>query len=122
MNQKRVIADLEKLYPGKKIIRNKKNNPTEIICEVDPTEEHGDYSIAITVIDQSIPHTHKVAVEEYEVMKGVLRVVKDGREYVLHEGDKLMINPGVVHHAFGQETWVKVYARPGWKPNDHIFV
>lgn len=122
MNIQRVIKELKKQYPGKKIIRNKKTNPTEIICEIDPTEEHRDYSSTIAVIDQSIPHIHKVAVEEYEVMKGVLKVVKDGREYVLHEGDKLVINPGVVHHALGQETWVKVYARPGWKPNDHIFV
>lgn len=59
MDVKRVIEQLKKEYPSKKIIKNIENNPTEIICEIDPTEKHRIYSIAIAVIDQSIPHYHK---------------------------------------------------------------
>ena len=40
-----------------------------MICEVEPTSDHADYSVAIAVIDQSHPHAHRVSTEEYEVME-----------------------------------------------------
>ena len=59
MNAKKVIEVLQKKYPGKKIIKNDGNNPTEILCEVEPSENHPEYSITVSVIDKSIPHSHK---------------------------------------------------------------
>lgn len=120
MNARAVIAKLHKLYPGKTMVKNDEKNPTEIICEIEPTSEHAGYSVAIAVIDQSIPHFHKQATEEYEVINGKLTITINGHRHVLKPGEKLAINPGHVHFAKGNETWVKVTARPGWKPEDHL--
>ena len=122
MNTNQVISELSKKYPDKKIVRNEKDNPTEIICEVDPVTEHPERSVAIAVINKSEPHYHKKSTETYEVMKGELMINKDGREYKLREGDKLTIKPGEVHYAIGNETWVKVYSSPGWIPEDHLLI
>ena len=45
MNTARVIEKLQQQYPGKTIVKNNENNPTEIICEIEPTKKHPDYSI-----------------------------------------------------------------------------
>jgi len=122
MNAEQVIKDLSQKYPGKKIIKNKKENPTEIICEISPAVEHPEKSIAIAVIDKSEPHYHKQATEIYEVIKGELVINKNKKEYKLREGDRLIIYPGEIHSAFGNETWIKVYSEPGWIPKDHILI
>ncbi len=122
MNTNQVISELSKKYPDKKIVRNKKDNPTEIICEIDPVTEHPERSIAVAVIDRSEPHYHKESTETYEVMRGELMINKDGKEYKLKKGDKLTIKPGEVHYAIGNETWVKVYSSPGWTPEDHLLI
>lgn len=122
MNEKKIIDVLKKRYPGKKIVKNNEDKPTEIICEIDPTEDHPDYSVAIAVIDKSVPHYHRATTEEYEVLKGKLMILMKGKKTVLQEGYKLLIKPGVVHSATGEETWIKVYAKPGWKTEDHILV
>ena len=59
MQVKRVVSQLKLKYPGKKIIMNNRNRPTEIVCEIEPTREHLDYSRAIAVIDKSLPHYHQ---------------------------------------------------------------
>lgn len=120
MNHKKVIEILKQKYPGKKIIKNNGKSPTEIICEIDPTEKHKNYSVAIFVIDQSILHYHKLTTEIYEVIKGNLTVIKNGKKYKLKEGDKLTILPNEVHSALGNGTWAKVTSTPGWTVEDHI--
>jgi len=122
MNKQNVIHQLKLQYPSKTIICIPNDNPTEILCEIEPSTEHGDYSVVIAVIDGSAPHVHKDTTEEYEVIKGELKLFKDGREYVLHAGDSITINPGEVHYARGNETWVKATSHPGWTPEDHILV
>lgn len=122
MNVNKVIKQLKKEHPSKKIIKNIDNNPTEIICEIEPTEEHLNYSIAIAVIDQSIPHYHKVTIETYEVLKGELILTLNGKNKLLKQGDKITIKPNIVHSAKGNETWVKTHAKPGWIFEDHIIV
>lgn len=122
MNARKVINELVKKYPGKKIIKNKDRNLTEIICEIDPATEHPEKSIAIAVIDKTDTHYHKETTEVYEVMKGELIIHKDNEEYKLREGDRLTIKPGETHCAIGNETWVKVYSEPGWTPGDHILI
>ena len=122
MNVNKIVNQLNKTYPGKKIIKNRSSNTTEIICEIDPTEQHQDYSVAVAIIDQSIPHFHKVTTEEYEVMKGILKVYLNNKLHMLKKGDKITIKPNTIHHAIGQETWIKTYSKPGWKFEDHILV
>ncbi len=113
MNLEKVIDELSRKYPGKKIIKNKEEEPTEIICEIEP-------GFAVAVVDKSEPHFHKKTTETYEVIKGELTVFRNGRAYKLKGDDKLIIEPGEIHYAVGDETWVKVYSEPGWDPEDHI--
>ena len=120
MNAARIITELQQKYPGKNIIKNDEKNPTEILCEIDPTSEHPEYDVAISVIDYSIPHYHKRSTEEYELIKGKLVVMIDGKKFLLRVGEKITIHPGSVHSARGNETWIKATSRPGWTPEDHI--
>lgn len=122
MHAQKVIDELKKQYTFKKIVQNDKTNPTEIICEVEPTSEHPEYSVAIAVIDSSNTHYHTKATETYTVLKGILTIVKDGIEHTLKEGRSLVIRPGEVHQAKGNETLVHVSSNPGWTREDHIVV
>jgi mannose-6-phosphate isomerase-like protein (cupin superfamily) len=122
MDVSRVVKQLKERYPGKKIIKIPEDNPKEILCEIEPTSEHPDYSVAISVIDKSIPHCHRKTTEVYKIIKGKLTVVKDGKKHVLNKGDKLEIKPGETHYAIGSETWIKVYSNPGWILKDHILI
>jgi len=106
MNVQKVVIDLEKQYPGKNIVKNIGDNSSEILCEIDPTTLHPDYSIAIAVIDRSLPHFHKVTTEDYEVIEGELTLFIDGEKTILNKGEKLTIKPGQSHSAQGNETWV----------------
>jgi len=117
MDKQKVIQQLKEKYPGKNIAEN----PNEILCEVNPTQEHPEWSMAIAIIDQTQPHKHEVQTEIYEVIKGELKIIKNNQqEYILQAGDKLTINPGEIHQAIGNETWIKCHSRPGWFPEDHI--
>jgi len=58
MDLKNILQSLSKQYPNRKIIINSKNFPTEILCEVEPTASHPNYSVAIAVIDKTHPHKH----------------------------------------------------------------
>ncbi len=107
-------------YPGKNIVINKSNS--EIICEVEPSSEHKDYSLAIAVIDKSQLHYHKVSTETYTVLKGHLTVTKDGKDFPLSVGETLVIKPLEKHSAKGNETWVEVKSTPGWTPSDHYLL
>lgn len=120
MNHALVISKLEHQYPGRKIIKLPENNPSEILCEIDPTENHPDYSIAISVIDRSAPHYHNHMTEVYEVLTGKLSVFIDGVEHKLSEGDMLTIPSNSTHYAVGNETWIRCTAKPGWTAGDHI--
>lgn len=121
MDVGRVVGELKKKYPRKQIIKN--GDPvTEIICEIDPTAEHPEWSAAIAVVEQIAAHYHKKTTEVYEVIKGKLQLNKDGENFKLSEGDVMTINPGEVHFASGNETWIKATSKPGWVIEDHILV
>lgn len=121
MNTTEIIKELEKKYPGKFILKNNEINPTEIVCEIEPTQNHPDYSIVIAVIDRSIPHYHTKTIEEYEVIKGVLTLFVENRKILLHVGEKYTIPLNTIHHAEGVETWIKTTSHPGWTKEDHKF-
>ena len=122
MNSKKVIKELQKKYPGKRIIKNDEDNPTEILCEVEPSENHPEYSLAVAVVDRSIPHKHKKTKETYKVIRGKLKLYKNGTGYLLNEGVSMIISPKEVHWAEGDETWVECYSKPGWTLEDHLLV
>lgn len=119
MNVKRVVGELKKKYPGKKVIITDPKDPGEIICETKPGKEKGE---AVAVIDYTRLHYHKVLTEVYEVMKGELEMTINGKKKIVKEGESITLKPGTRHSAKGDETWIKVYSAPGWTPEDHILV
>jgi mannose-6-phosphate isomerase-like protein (cupin superfamily) len=122
MNTQKVIKELTSQYPGKTIVLNPEDRPTEILCEIDPSARHPAFSVAVAVIDRSTPHLHKMSTEKYEILKGTLTIFKDGEKNVLGVGDTIEIWPNEIHYATGNESWVKVTSRPGWTPEDHKLV
>lgn len=124
MNVEKVKSQLNEKYPGKQIFENtdEKGNVIEILCEVEPTSEHSEYSLAIAVADKSTPHKHLKTEESYKVTTGTLTVFVDDEKHVLDEGDELTIKPGSVHYVEGNETWFDCYSEPGWTFEDHIFI
>ena len=122
MNVPKIIKQLKKKYPGKQIIKNKNadGEVVEIVCEVEPTEDHPEYSNIVAVIDNSILHMHKKATETYTVTKGELTVFMADRNVQLKKGESLTIKPGEIHATLGNETFITVYAEPGWTLDDHI--
>jgi mannose-6-phosphate isomerase-like protein (cupin superfamily) len=120
MNAQKVVEELTKKYPGKNIILNPQDVPTEIVCELEPASFNPEKSVAIAVLDNNIKHYHRMAKETYEVIKGTLELTKDGKTYFLSPGEKLIIEPEHYHMAKGNETWVKVTSEPAWTPEDQV--
>lgn len=122
MNKATIVEELAKKYPGKTVMCLPEDVPTEIICEVDPTSDNEEKSLAIAIIDRSAPHYHKKATEQYTVLQGELSLFVDGERHDLQEGDTFSIHPGQIHYAIGNGTWVECHSEPGWIPEDHLRV
>lgn len=122
MNKQSILSQLKEQYPGKKILSLPEDNPTEFLCEIEPTSDHPEYSVAIAIIDKSSPHVHHQTTETYKVIKGKLTVYKNDQSFELNEGSTLVITPGEVHWAQGDETWVECLSEPGWTSEDHILI
>lgn len=94
--------------------------PTEIFCELDPSPKGAsDRRVVITVVDKTISHMHKRAIEVYEVLKGELLLTINGKEDVLRKGGAKVIDRGQIHSAQGNETWVRLSAF-NWSPEDYV--
>src|SRR3989344_9675092 len=113
MNIKKIIKKLRFKYPGKEIILDPQDNPTEIICEREPTADHPERSIALAIVGKSKPHYHKKSEEVYEAVKGILIVYKNGKKIILKEGGKITIAPKTIHYVEGNEAWFLTYSEPG---------
>lgn len=122
MTAKEIISYFQGQYPGKNVVKLPPGKPTEIICELEPSSEHLEYSVAIAAISSSKPHYHKKAIEFYEVMRGKLTLMVDNEPIELNVGDTYTVKPQQIHHARGDFTLVKVTSRPGWTLGDHILV
>ncbi len=120
MNKQKIISELKNKYPGKSIYSVPDENPTEILCEVEPSSDHPEYSNAVAIIDKSKPHIHHKTAETYKVIKGKLLLHIGDQSKELNEGDTYTIEPGNIHWAEGNETWVECYSEPGWVFEDHI--
>ena len=122
MDVKCIVEELSQKYPGKKIILNTQEFTTEIICEIDPTVDHPDRSMAVAVVDKIRPHYHKKLTEVYTIIKGTLTHYLSDKKTILKENDSITILPVNIHWAEGEETWFYVSSTPGWIPEDHILV
>ncbi|PIZ64851.1 hypothetical protein COY15_04310 [Candidatus Roizmanbacteria bacterium CG_4_10_14_0_2_um_filter_39_12] len=122
MNTQKIIEKLHQLYPEKKVVLNPSENPTEIICELDPTSAHPEKSIALAIVGSSKPHYHQFSTEIYETQKGILTVYVSGKKRILQEGEKITIEPNCVHYVTGEDAWFLIYSEPGWTFEDHIVV
>lgn len=120
MTAAKVIEYFRRQYPGKNIVALPQDDPTEIICEVDPSMTHPDFNVAIAAVKQSTPHYHRKSVEIYEVIEGDIELIVDDQTHTLHAGDVYTIQPGCVHSAKGNFALVRVTSRPGWTPEDHV--
>jgi lactoylglutathione lyase len=122
MDFKKVANELKKEYPGAKIIPNQKDNPTEVLCEIDPSSKHTGFSSVVSVIDQAEPHSHQYSAEIYYVLRGKLELLVENQRFVLNQDEYRVIPPNTVHSATGKETWVLVYSEPGWREDDHHLI
>ncbi|MBI3619598.1 GNAT family N-acetyltransferase [Candidatus Roizmanbacteria bacterium] len=121
MNVLKIVNGLKKDYPGKNIIRNGKP-VTEIICEIDPTGRHPDFSRAIAVVDKIAPHYHLKTADIYKILKGTLILYKNGKKNTVKKGKAITIKPGTIHWAKGKQTRLEVISSPGWTVEDHILI
>lgn len=119
MNTTKTVEQLKEQYPGATIIAIPSEEPSEIVCEVEPTSDHPEYSIAISVIDRSAIHYHLKSTETYHIIKGELDVYIDGIPHHLKRGEFITIKPNSKHYAIGNETWVECRSEPGWTAEDH---
>ena len=117
---KGILKEIKSRYPNKTIICLPEENPTEIICEIDPAANHPEKSIALIVQGESEPHYHKISTEVYKVLRGKLTLCVDGETHILNKGEKMTIKPGQVHSSKGNNVWFLTYGEPGWVPEDHI--
>jgi len=108
-------------------------NPTgERIYElVGKPEELGGavrHSVGYVVISPkrfSLLHYHPEAEETYYVMKGKGKMLVNGKEYFVNEGDVIFIHPNEQHQIFtdGKENLeFIVICAPAWEPNNSIFL
>ncbi|MFC1600629.1 cupin domain-containing protein [Patescibacteria group bacterium] len=122
MDVQKVVKELKEKYPGKNIILNPPDDPTEIVCEIEPASLDPEKSVAIAILDNNIKHFHRRSKETYEVIKGTLEITKGGKTHFLSPGEKLVIEPEEYHMAKGKETWVKVTSVPGWTSEDQFLI
>lgn len=120
MDIDKIVSELKRQYPGRNIIVNDPENPTEIICEVEPASWDPERSVSIVVFNGKIKHPHSFRKEKYEVIKGILEMTKEGKTFYLSEGQKIEIRMDEFHMAKGRDTWVKVTSEPAWAPEAYV--
>lgn len=120
MNVTAIKEQISEQFPGVNIKETTVTDgvATEIVGEFDRSLIGSERDVAIVVADRSGEHFHKIITEEYEVIKGALRVYKDGQSTDLQPGDKIVIEPGTKHYVEGDETWFYCYSTPDWFPGD----
>lgn len=123
VSKRRVVSWLKLTYPDKAVFPNRKKDPTEIVCEVEPSTRHPGWSRAVAAIFDSAPHKHNRATETYKVLKGTLALTVDGKTSVLEPGQSVRIRPGQVHSSRAVSdtpVLLEAFSRPGWRFDDQI--
>jgi mannose-6-phosphate isomerase-like protein (cupin superfamily) len=70
-------------------------------------------------------HYHPDAEETYYIMKGTGRLVIDGTEYKVRQGDAILISPPEKHQIFCEgddELEFIVVCAPAWEPNNSVYL
>lgn len=124
MNVDRVKKELAEKYPGVNIKENtdERGNIIEIIGEINRELIKSKRAVAVVVANKSPEHFHERTTEQYEVIKGSLRVYKNYQPTDLEVGDTIIIEPGIKHWVEGHETWFYCYSTPDWSPDDYHLV
>jgi mannose-6-phosphate isomerase-like protein (cupin superfamily) len=124
MNVEKIKRQLASKYPGKSIFANPdaSGEIREIICEIEPSSDHPEWSIAVAVIEKSQHHFHLHTTETYKVLQGELTLHVGEQSILLKPGESWQITPGNIHWAEGKDTWVECRSVPGWTLSDHILV
>jgi len=76
----------------------------------------------LVIAGKSKPHVHKKSTEIYEPVRGKLVIYKNGKKFILHEDEKIVIEPNIIHYVEGNETWFLTYSKSGWTMEDHVLV
>ena len=120
MNVEAVKIQLTEKYPGVTIKETTviDGEVTELVGEIDRKLVSSDRDVAVVVADRSGEHLHKVITEEYEVIKGTLRVYRNSQPTDLQPGEHIVIEPGTTHWVEGKETWFFCYSVPDWFAGD----
>lgn len=127
MNIKQAYKYLKNKYPELDIIERKDGEKVEkLIVDVEPTQDHPDWSRVVSFIFDSEPHCHRETKETYTVIMGVLELSVDGKTHVLKKGESFVILPGQVHFGKGSNkgdgVLIECYMEPGWREEDHFVV
>ena len=121
MNVAAVKQELTERYPGIDIKDATviEGVVTEIVGEIDRKLIESDRDVAVVIADRSAEHWHDVITEEYKVIKGGLRVYRNGEPTDLKPGETITVKPGTRHWVEGDETWFFCYSVPDWFPGDY---
>ena len=116
----RILGNLKAAYPKAKSF-DLDGRGEHFVCEVEPTQDHPAYDVAIEVIISSRPHKHQRSTQYYEVLSGTLTLHLDEQIVYLQAGQKFSIAPGIVHWGTSNdECCLKIRSEPGWTAEDHI--
>jgi len=122
MDAVKITEELKAKYPGKKIVANSSDKPTEIICEIEKPTGDNQASVQVAVIDEAVKHVHQDTTEIYEVLNGELIITKDSKTYTMKPGESFAVHPNEEHSIEGHTTWVKVTSIPSWSDERHVVI
>ena len=124
MISKSAVNELKDRFPGANIVALPPDEPREGIAEVEPTEEHPEYSVAVALIERSKAHHHNRSTETYRVLGGSMMLFVGDEVVPLAEGQTYVIKPGILHSVIVKPplkpALVEVTSEPGWSQDDHI--
>jgi len=114
-----------------KITKPVKNNDGETFYEmIGKSLELGNspnHSFGIVEVEDGFTthlHYHPVAEETYYIIKGTATMVIDSKEFIVKEGDTILIMPNEKHQMFANNGNVEaiVVCAPAWEIKNTIFL
>ena len=125
MKRSVALALLHVEFPDKNIVcLPDDDDPQEVIVELERAEDDS-YSVAIALIQESLPHRNPGLVEAYLVEEGQLVIYIDEDMEILEQGGGLTFDADHVHWAIAlssEPARVRVTSRPAWKPEHNVLV
>jgi mannose-6-phosphate isomerase-like protein (cupin superfamily) len=114
-------------------VKKPRENPTgeriyEMIGRGKELGEATRHSFAYVVIPPNCSsqlHYHPEDEETYYILKGEARLIINGKEYNVCQGDAILINPPERHRIFAngnEDLEFVVVCAPAWKPTNSVFL